>query len=126
MTQFKRRNFIKTVAVGAAGISFTGLPSFSCSPLQPTPSYLKEYASLYKENPHVAVLQWFKDSKFGLFMHYGISSIFGRGEWVQYRENIPLKEYVKLKDEFTAKKFYADLITDMALGAGMKFVTRID
>ena len=84
MTQFKRRDFIKTVAVGAAGISFSGLPSFSCS------------------------------------------SILGRGEWVQYRENIPLKEYVKLKDEFTAKKFYADLITDMALGAGMKFVTRID
>ena len=112
MTQFKRRNFIKTVAVGAAGISFTGLPSFSYSPLQPAPSYLKEYASLYKENPHVAALQLFKDSKFGLFMHYGISSIFGRGEWVQ--------------DEFNAKNFYADLITDMALGAGMKFVTRID
>lgn len=122
MTQLKRRDFIKTLAAGTAGISLTGLPSLSCSPSLPAPSYLKEYASLYRDNPHASALRWFKDSIFGLFMHYGISSILGRGEWVQYRENIPLKEYVKLKDDFTAKNFNADFITDMALGAGMKYV----
>jgi len=122
MQQFKRRDFIKTLALGTAGISLTGLPSFSCSPSPHVPSYLKDYATLFNDNSHAAALQWFKDSKFGLFMHYGISSILGRGEWVQYRENIPLKDYVKLKDEFTAKNFDADFITDMALNAGMKYV----
>jgi len=38
------------------------------------------------------------------------------------REKIPVKEYEKLKDRFTADKFNADKITDMALAAGMKYV----
>ncbi len=67
-------------------------------------------------------LAWFKKAKFGLFMHYGVYSILGRGEWVQLREAIPVKEYEKLKDRFTADKFDADKITDLALAAGMKYV----
>ncbi|MCK5207806.1 MAG: alpha-L-fucosidase [Cyclobacteriaceae bacterium] len=39
------------------------------------PSYLSEYAELYSTNPRQANLEWFKKAKFGLFMHYGVSSI---------------------------------------------------
>jgi alpha-L-fucosidase len=67
-------------------------------------------------------LAWFREAKFGLFMHYGVYSILGRGEWVQLREAIPVAEYGKLKDRFTAGKFDADRIADMALAAGMKYV----
>lgn len=67
-------------------------------------------------------LEWFKQAKFGLFMHYGVYSILGRGEWVQLREAIPVKEYEKLKSQFTADKFDADRICAMAAGAGMKYV----
>lgn len=67
-------------------------------------------------------LTWFKDARFGLFMHYGVYSILGRGEWVQLREAIPVSEYAKLKDQFKADKFDADFITDLALEAGMKYV----
>jgi len=122
MSKIKRRTFIKTLAAGTAGISLTGFPATGCSGLNSVPSYLQDYAELYRRNPRDAALQWFKDSKFGLFMHYGISSILGRSEWVQYQENIPLKEYIKLKDQFTADKFDADFITDLALDAGMKYV----
>jgi alpha-L-fucosidase len=68
---------------------------------QSIPSYLKGYESLYAADPRSAALEWFKDSRFGLFMHYGLYSILGRHEWVMYRENIPLGEYEKLKDKFT-------------------------
>lgn len=67
-------------------------------------------------------MEWFRKAKFGLFMHYGVYSILGRGEWVQLREAIPVAEYAKLKDQFTADKFDADKITDLALEAGMKYV----
>jgi alpha-L-fucosidase len=67
-------------------------------------------------------LEWFKKARFGLFMHYGVYSILGRGEWVMLREAIPVAEYAKLKNRFTAEKFDADKITDMALAAGMKYV----
>ncbi len=63
-----------------------------------------------------------KNAKFGLFMHYGLYSLLGRHEWVMYREKIPLPDYEKLKDSFTAKRFDADFITDLALDAGMKYV----
>jgi len=67
-------------------------------------------------------IAWFRDAGFGLFMHYGLYSLLGRGEWVQYVEKIPVKEYEKLKDRFTAKDFDADFITDLALEAEMKYV----
>jgi len=88
----------------------------------PVPSYLKEYDGLWQSDPHKAALAWFNNAKFGLFMHYGLYSILGRGEWVQFREKIPVLEYEKLTARFTAKAFDADFITDLALEAGMKYV----
>ena len=87
------------------------------------PSYLKDYADLYAQNPRNAALQWFADANYGLFLHYGVYSLLGRGEWVMYHEQIPVAEYAKLKDQFTAENFDADFITDLALEAGMKYIT---
>ena len=33
-------------------------------------------------------MQWWRDAKFGLFVHYGLYSILGRGEWVMWSEQI--------------------------------------
>jgi len=57
-----------------------------------------------------------------MFIHYGLYSLLGRGAWVQFKERIPVLEYAKLKDRFTAEKFDADFITDLALEAGMKYI----
>ena len=67
-------------------------------------------------------MEWFRKAKFGLFMHYGVYSILGRGEWVMLREAIPVAEYSKLKEQFTAGQFDAGKICDLALAAGMKYV----
>jgi len=67
-------------------------------------------------------MEWFRKARFGLFMHYGVYSILGRGEWVQLREAIPVSEYAKLKEQFTADKFDAGKIADLALAAGMKYI----
>ncbi len=67
-------------------------------------------------------IEWFKGAKFGLFLHYGLYSLLGRGEWVQWVETIPCAEYAKLMDDFTAADFDADFITDLALDAEMKYV----
>ena len=67
-------------------------------------------------------LTWFKDARFGLFMHYGVYSLLGRGEWVQLREAIPVAAYAELQQQFKADKFDVDFITDLALDAGMKYV----
>ncbi len=86
------------------------------------PSYLKDYTELYKKNPREANLKWFENANYGLFIHYGLYSILGKHEWVQYRERIRPKEYEKLKDKFTAEGFDAKAIVSLAKEAGMKYI----
>ena len=67
-------------------------------------------------------LERFKQARYGLFLHYGVYSLLGRGEWVQFREQIPVAEYERLIDRFTAERFDAGAICDLALDAGMKYL----
>ncbi|MEM1134557.1 MAG: alpha-L-fucosidase [Bacteroidota bacterium] len=87
------------------------------------PAYLKENEAAYEKNPRQANIEWFKEAKFGLFMHYGLYSLLGKGEWVQLKDTIPVTEYALLQDKFTAENFDADFITDLAIEAGMKYIT---
>ena len=91
----------------------------------PVPSYLKSYEAAYRQNPRQAALTWFKAAKFGMFIHYGLYSLTGRGEWVQFHDRIPIAEYAKLKDKFTAAKFNAPGIAALAEEAGMKYITLV-
>ena len=125
-----RRNFIITGSLGACAMTLTAYgtsdPSSSCKVTKQRkpeiPGYLKGYEEIYKVDPRKAAMAWFSDAKFGLFMHYGLYSSLGRGEWVMFHEKIPVKEYEQLKDQFAAEEFDADFITDLALKAEMKYV----
>ena len=87
---------------------------FACQSKQQTealvevPKYLQDYSELYKNDPRQANLEWFKDARFGLFMHYGVYSILEDGEWIQLRHDppIPVADYDTLKNVFTAEKTY--------------------
>ncbi len=94
-----------------------------CSEDLKVPAYLQDYQKEYQENPKEANLLWFKNAKYGMFIHYGLYSILEKGEWVQLRDTIPVKEYAKLKDQFTANNFNADEITEIAINARMKYIT---
>lgn len=65
---------------------------------------------------------WFVEARFGLFIHYGLYSLLGRGEWVMNRESIPREEYRALARRFTAAAFDAGGICDLAVAAGMRYV----
>jgi alpha-L-fucosidase len=91
--------------------------------LTAVPSYLAAYSDLYRRDPRAAARAWFADARFGLFMHFGLYSILGRGEWAMFHEAIPVAEYEKLFDQFHPDRFDADFITDLALEAGMKYIT---
>jgi alpha-L-fucosidase len=65
----------------------------------------------------------FEELGFGMFIHFGLYSQLGRGEWVQHIEKIPKEEYMKLADTFTAKDFDARKIASMASAAGVKYIT---
>ena len=67
-------------------------------------------------------MQWWRDAKFGLFVHYGLYSILGRGEWVMWSEQIDTAEYSKLRDKFTCEKFNATEWVEIAKNAGCKYM----
>lgn len=87
------------------------------------PNYLKDYAIEFEVNPREANLHWFKDARFGMFIHYGIYSQVGHGSWLQMVDTIPPKEYAKLKDTFNPNAFDAEFIARLAKKAGMKYIT---
>lgn len=75
---------------------------------------------------------WFKDAKYGLFIHWGIYSLLGgtyQGkkipygtEWIMKNARIPLKEYRKLADMFNPVEFDAAQIVGKAKEWGMKYL----
>jgi alpha-L-fucosidase len=66
-------------------------------------------------------IAWWRDAKFGLFLHWGVYSIPGRGEWVQWNEQIPVDEYAKLAQQFKPTNFDPDAWAMIAKDAGMKY-----
>ncbi len=118
--QMKRRSFLQTLA----GLAITGglARTSQAAEAVAAPSYLEDYADRFATDPRGAARQWFREARFGLFLHYGLYSLLEGHEWVQLRERIPVAEYAKLKDRFTAEKFDADFITDLALAAEMRYV----
>jgi alpha-L-fucosidase len=123
-----RRTFLKAVAAAPAALAAPSIPS-----------YLESCRELYVRDPHAAAIEWFKNARSGLFMHYGLYSLLGgeyqgkpmrnenapdrpNAEWIQFNSRIPVADYARLKDRFTASKFDANHITDIAISAGMKYV----
>ena len=121
-TVMNRRQFIRVSTGAAAACLLAGGAQVAPANHGGMSSYLKDYEEVYKSNPRRAAREWFADAKFGLFMHYGLYSLLGRGEWVMLRERIPVAEYVELQKDFTARNFDVDFITDLALDAGMKYI----
>jgi alpha-L-fucosidase len=67
--------------------------------------------------------EWFQDSKFGLFIHWGVYSVLGKGEWVMNNDQITVAEYEKLPASFNPTEFNAAEWVKMAKDAGMKYIT---
>jgi alpha-L-fucosidase len=67
-------------------------------------------------------MQWFLDSRFGMFIHWGLYSLIARGEWVMHNESIPVAEYEKLVPQFNPVRFNADEWVSIAADAGQKYM----
>jgi len=77
-------------------------------------------------------MAWFREAKFGLFIHWGLyaipagewkgKAIPGIGEWIMNRAQIPVTEYEQLAKQFNPVKFNAEEWVKMAEDAGMKYI----
>jgi alpha-L-fucosidase len=75
-------------------------------------------------------MQWWKDAKFGMFIHWGIYSVpSGKwddkttyGEWIMHSAKIPRAEYAALAGKFNPTMFNADDWVKLAKDAGQKYI----
>ena len=67
-------------------------------------------------------VEWFRNARFGMFIHWGLYSIPGRGEWVRSNEQMPEEDYLPYFESFTAKDFDPAAWARAAKQAGMEYV----
>jgi alpha-L-fucosidase len=65
----------------------------------------------------------FQDMKFGMFIHWGVYSVVGDGEWVFHDRKLTLEQYDRLPGFFDPEKFDARAWVALAKAAGMKYIT---
>jgi len=77
-----------------------------------------------------ARMAWFRDAKFGMFVHWGVYSVpageyQGKkkyGEWFLEETHMPVSQYEKFRDQFNPVKFDAKAWVQLAKDAGMKYL----
>lgn len=87
-------------------------------------------ASIPAQVPKDERMKWFREARFGMFIHWGLYAIpagkwgtaTGHGEWIRETAKIPVEEYDKLQAQFNPTKFDADEWAAIAKRAGMKYV----
>lgn len=83
-------------------------------------------AQSYTPTPeNLAARKQFQDMKFGMFIHWGASSVLGSGEWIMNNRNIHVDEYSHLLQVFNPIDFDAKKWVATAKNAGMKYITFI-
>ena len=67
-------------------------------------------------------MAWWRESRFGMFIHWGLYSQLGRHEWAMNRERVPMAEYEKLAESWQVKEWPADEWARLAKESGMKYM----
>src|SRR5689334_2009499 len=79
--------------------------------------------SAYQPSPeNLKARQQFQDDKFGMFIHWGVYSVLGDGEWVFHNRKLTVHEYDRLPGFFDPEKFDAKTWVSLAKAAGMKYI----
>jgi alpha-L-fucosidase len=67
-------------------------------------------------------LAWWRDAKFGVFVHWGLYAIPAKGEWHMFNDKVPAEEYAKLADRFNPQRYDPDAWAKLARDAGARYM----
>lgn len=85
---------------------------------------LNGFAQDYVPTPeNLQARKEFSDMKFGIFLHWGIYSMFAQGEWYMHNANIDWREYEKAASAFYPAKFDAEAWVKAIKDSGAKYIT---
>jgi alpha-L-fucosidase len=67
-------------------------------------------------------MAWWREARFGMFVHFGLYSVLGRHEWAMSLEDFPISEYEKLANQFNPQSGAPRKWAELAVKAGMKYM----
>src|SRR5262245_7935567 len=80
--------------------------------------------SQYRPAPeNLEARKWFQDAKFGMFIHWGVYSVLGKGEWVMNNDKMPISEYRNIPPRFNPTEFDPAEWVSLVKAARMKYIT---
>jgi alpha-L-fucosidase len=91
-----------------------------------SPASLNEALAQTVDQPSPQNLQArreFQDMKYGMFIHWGVYSVLGDGEWIFHNRHLKIDEYNRLPAFFDPEKFDAKTWVSLAKTAGMRYIT---
>ena len=113
-----RHNHSVQAALFTALLSLVTVGAMNAQPISETPAQ------------HDARMQWWREARFGLFIHWGLYAIPAgewqgnteHGEWIMHTARIPVEQYEQLRSQFNPVKFDANSWVRLAKEAGMRQV----
>lgn len=96
--------------VFTAAAALAAAPRLRAEPYRPAPENL-------------AARRWFQDAKFGLFIHWGVYSVLGKGEWVMNNDKMTIAQYRELPPKFNPTLYDPAAWVALAKAAGMRYIT---
>ncbi|MGH9497501.1 MAG: alpha-L-fucosidase, partial [Candidatus Sulfotelmatobacter sp.] len=106
----KPRRVLSAFCISIAVVLCALLPLSAQTEYQPSPENLQARRE-------------FRDMKFGMFIHWGVYSVLGNGEWIFHDRKLKVDEYNRLPMFFDPEKFDAHTWVSLAKSAGMKYIT---
>jgi len=125
----RMQSFERVAAAVLAGV--VGLAGFGLTTARAADTNGADLRGETKEQ-HDARMAWWRDARFGMFIHWGVYSVPAGtykdvkvthiGEWIMNDAKIPVAEYAGYAKQFDPEKFNADEWVSIAKNAGMKYI----
>jgi len=92
------------------------------APAPPPPAGERDPFPVAPTADQIRRMEWWHAAKFGMFIHFGLYSQYGRHEWAMETQAIPIIEYLPLDKQFNPKPGFARAWAKLAKAAGMKYM----
>lgn len=121
----------RRILISAAALAGLAQPSAADPVAAPVPDHARTSSAAPRGAGHLAALRRWNDAKFGLFLHWGVYSVYGgtyqgrelwSAEWIQENARIPYAEYARTAAEWNPADFDADRWVRSAKEAGMRYL----
>ena len=117
----------------SAWLMATEVRSSLTLPMTPAAAGLPPLPAVVRDEPAErteARLQWFREARFGMFIHWGVYAVpagFWQGkpagaEWIMNRGKIPIAAYRTFAKDFTAAKYDPQAWAQLAEDAGVRYI----